>query len=55
MRKIVFLVAFLSSGLLLAQNSKELDRRNGFKDIKLLSDATTNDGLTFWKHDKEKT
>ena len=36
------------------QNSDELDRRNGFKDIKLLSDVTTYSGLEYWKDDKTK-
>ncbi|MEN8123427.1 MAG: hypothetical protein ABFS35_24030, partial [Bacteroidota bacterium] len=32
-----------------AQSEKELDKRNGFKDIKLLSDITTYDGLEYTK------
>lgn len=36
------------------QFSEELDKRNGFKDIKLLSDVTTYPGLEYWKDDKSK-
>ena len=37
-----------------AQNSQELDRRNGFKDIKLLTDISTLEGLDYWKAQKNK-
>jgi len=37
-----------------SQNGDELDLRNGFKDIKLLSEVSTYSGLVFSKDDKEK-
>lgn len=37
-----------------AQNGEELDKRNGFKDIKLLTDISTNEGLEYWKPQKDK-
>ena len=36
------------------QNSHELDKRNGFKDIKLLANVSTYPGLEFSKEIKEK-
>lgn len=49
---IVLLLAALPL-LSLAQNGKELDKRNGFKDIKLLTDVSTNEGLEYWKPQKD--
>lgn len=45
-----FVILFLIiSGNLLAQGSEELDRRNGFKDIKMASDVTAYEGLEYKK------
>ena len=53
--RLVILFIFLSiSTITLAQDGSELDRRNGFKDIKLLSDVSTLAGLDYWKAQKEK-
>lgn len=38
----------------LAQTNEELDNRNGFKDIKLLTEASDYDGLEFWKPQRDK-
>ena len=40
--------------LVSGQNSDELDRRNGFKDIKLLTDISEMEGLEYWKAQKDK-
>ena len=37
-----------------SQFSKELDKRNGFKDIKILTDVTSYPGLEYWKEDKSQ-
>jgi len=53
--RIIITLLFLSASLPgFSQNSDELDRRNGFKDIKILSDINTYSGLEFWKDDKSK-
>ena len=36
------------------QSGAELDKRNGFKDIKLLTDISLYPGLEYWKEDKSK-
>jgi hypothetical protein len=54
MRLIILLVTLGLSTNTLAQNNKELDERNGFKDIKLLSNVTENSTLEFWKDQKNK-
>ena len=38
----------------MGQISEELDRRNGFKDIKLLTDISKLEGLEYWKAQKNK-
>ncbi len=54
MRIFSLLVVLSLSSLALAQSNKELDARNGFKDIKLLSNVTKNNALAFWKEQKNK-
>ena len=54
MRQIFLLVLVISPGLLLAQNSQELDNRNGFQDIELLTDISTKVELEHWKPQKDK-
>ena len=49
MRALLILLVVLFGQYSLAQTVKELDKRNGFKDIKLLSDVTTYEGLEFSK------
>ena len=53
MRTIIFIILSTASCIAQAQNS-ELDSRNGFKDIKLLSNATEYAGLKFDKNDDEE-
>lgn len=48
----LFFIGFSLSGY--SQSSEELDKRNGFKDIKLLTDVSLYPGLEFWKDDKSK-
>jgi hypothetical protein len=48
---LLFLVISVSS---FSQFSAELDKRNGFKDIKILTDVTSYPGLEYWKNDKSK-
>jgi hypothetical protein len=48
---LLFLVISVSS---FSQFSNELDKRNGFKDIKILTDVTSYPGLEYWKDDKSK-
>ena len=36
------------------QFSEELDKRNGFKDLKILTDVASYPGLEYWKDDKDK-
>ena len=53
--RIIITLFFIGLGLTAySQFSDELDKRNGFKDLKLLSDATAYDGIEYWKADKEK-
>ena len=37
-----------------SQFSTELDKRNGFKDLKILTDVSLYSGLEYWKDDKDK-
>jgi hypothetical protein len=51
------LITFLFLGISVAsfsQFSTELDKRNGFKDIKILTDVTSYPGIEYWKDDKSK-
>ena len=48
----LFFLGFSISGS--GQFSEELDKRNGFKDIKLLTDVKSYTGLAYWKNDKSK-
>ena len=55
--RILFLIVVLSlsySADLSAQNGNELDKRNGFKDIKLLSNINDHPGLEFSRDVKDK-
>ena len=53
--RLLFSIALLLSPILVtAQNGEELDRRNGFKDIELLTDVSTQPGLKYWKEQKKK-
>ena len=54
MRALIFLSIFIFPFLTQAQATNELDRRNGFKDIELLTDVSTLDGLEYWKPQKNK-
>jgi hypothetical protein len=54
MRLLLFFMLTGMPFILMAQTSVELDRRNGFKDIKLLTDISDNDGLEYWKPQKDK-
>ena len=54
MRFLLFFVILGCGNFGLAQTANELDQRNGFKDIKLLSDVTTYPGLEFYKELKDK-
>ena len=36
------------------QFSEELDKRNGFKDLKILTDVSSYQGLEYWKDEKGK-
>ena len=46
---LVFCFTLFFSGLVGAQSVEELDRRNGFKDIKMTSQITDYEGLEFKK------
>ena len=48
----IFFIGFSFSSI--SQSSDELDKRNGFKDIKLLTDISSYTGLEYWKDDKSK-
>jgi hypothetical protein len=53
--RILITLLFISASLSgYSQKSNELDRRNGFKDLKILSDVTIYPGLEHWKDDKSK-
>ena len=54
MRILITLLFLCFSLASFGQLSKELDKRNGFKDLKLLTDVTTYTGLEYWKDDKSK-
>jgi len=54
MRVFIFFFLISLSFTALGQNSEELDRRNGFKDIKLLSDISEMEGLEYWKAQKNQ-
>jgi len=53
MRIILILLLFITSLITEAQNA-ELDKRNGFKEIKLLSNANEYEGLKFDKVQEEE-
>ncbi|GCC50551.1 hypothetical protein SanaruYs_07660 [Chryseotalea sanaruensis] len=46
-RSLIYLALFFSSGWAVAQNSAELEKRNGFKDIKLGTPIDSIKGATF--------
>jgi hypothetical protein len=53
--RILFLLIIMITGTIgYSQSGKELDRRNGFKDIKLLSEITSYPNLGFSKNIKDK-
>ena len=55
--RVIFFLLFIALNLTIktyAQNGKELDKRNGFKDIKLLTDINDNSKLEFSKDVKDK-
>lgn len=54
MKELLFLALMLGSILGYTQNLEELDRRNGFKDIKLGSPIDSLKGASFKKDIKEK-
>jgi hypothetical protein len=54
MRALIILFVYTLPLFAEAQNSSELDKRNGFKDIKLLTDISTLEGLEYWKAQKDK-
>lgn len=43
----IFMVCLVASQALFAQSAEELDNRNGFKDIKMVSDVTQYEGLRY--------
>jgi len=53
MRTFIFSILLTASFFVQAQNN-ELDKRNGFKEIKLLSNASDYEGLKFEKNDSEE-
>lgn len=54
--RILITLSFLSLSIAgFGQFSEELDKRNGFKDIKILSEVSSYPGLEYWKDDKDKT
>ncbi|MBS1543151.1 MAG: hypothetical protein JST14_05925 [Bacteroidetes bacterium] len=54
MKQILFLIMTFASLVLYGQNLEELDRRNGFKDIKLGDSIDSVKGAEFKKDIKEK-
>ena len=53
--RILITFLFLSFSIAsFGQFSKELDKRNGFKDLKILTDVSLYPGLEYWKDDKDK-
>ena len=53
--RILFLILIMIVGIdSYGQSTKELDKRNGFKDIKLLTEAKSYPGLEFSKEVKDK-
>jgi hypothetical protein len=53
--RVLTTIIFLSlSTFCYSQLSDELDKRNGFKDLKILSDVATYPGLEYWKVDKSQ-
>jgi hypothetical protein len=54
MRALIFILIAALPLLAQAQSGEELDRRNGFKDIKLLTDISTLESLEYWKPQKDK-
>ena len=54
MRIILLFILIGTCTFSFGQTADELDLRNGFKDIKLLSDINSYPGLEYYKADKEK-
>ena len=54
MKALFFIFLALMPILAIAQSGEELDRRNGFKDIELLTDVSGMAGLEYWKEQKGK-
>lgn len=54
MRLLITLLFLVISVSGFSQFSTELDKRNGFKDIKILTDVTSYPGLKYWKEDKSQ-
>ena len=54
MRTLFTLIFFAVSISGFSQSSKEIDKRNGFKDLKILTSVTGYPGLKYWKADKTK-
>lgn len=54
MRILIILLLTALPLISLGQSSEELDRRNGFKDIELLTDISVLPGLEHWKAQKDK-
>jgi hypothetical protein len=53
--RVLTTIIFLSfSAFCFGQFSVELDKRNGFKDLKILSDVASYSGLEYWKEDKSQ-
>ena len=50
----LFTLLFLAVSISCFSQSQELDKRNGFKDIKILTSISPYPGLEYWKEDKSK-
>lgn len=54
MRTLFTLIFFAVSISAFSQLSQELDKRNGFKDLKILTNISSYESLEYWKADKSK-
>ena len=54
MRVLFTLIFFAVSISAISQISSELDKRNGFKDLKILTSVSSYPGIEYWKADKTK-